>query len=87
MSNISKLTSFANSLFRIVKGHTGEVLCDTVVKCLKEFGIEKKVSGTLFYLFRAQIFRQVLGIVCDNTSNNDTMMAAIEKEIGGQLGV
>ncbi len=37
--------SLANDLARIVEGHTGEVLCDAVVGCLKEFGIEKRVRA------------------------------------------
>ncbi|KLO05280.1 hypothetical protein SCHPADRAFT_839612, partial [Schizopora paradoxa] len=49
---------------RITKGHTGLVLCNAMVKCLKEFGIEKKV----------------LIVVADNTSNNDTMMEHPEQE-------
>ncbi len=28
-----------------------------------------------------------LGVVCDNASNNNTMMAHLEAELGGQVGV
>ncbi|KLO09607.1 hypothetical protein SCHPADRAFT_798112, partial [Schizopora paradoxa] len=56
---------------RLTKGHTGKVLCDALVGCLKEFGIKNKV----------------LSVVADNASNNDTMMDQLEIEIGRQLGV
>lgn len=66
----SQTTSMILDFVKLVKNHSGINLCDSLVTCLKEFGIEKKI----------------LGVVCDNASNNDTLVAQLELELCGQNG-
>lgn len=55
---------------KLCKSHTGCYLCDSLVSCLRDFGIENKI----------------LGVVCDNASNNNTLVSHLELELCGQNG-
>ena len=47
---------------RLIKNHTGEYLAQELRKCLKRYGISKKI----------------LGVVADNAANNNTLVEELE---------
>lgn len=65
------ITSLVLDFVKLSESHTGRYLSDRLVECLKDFGIEKKI----------------LGVVCDNASNNDTLVSELEIELLGQNGM
>lgn len=65
------MTSMILDFVKLCKSHTGRYLADELVACLKDFGIEDKI----------------LGVVCDNASNNDTLVSHLEIKLCGQNGV
>ena len=62
--------------------HTGEHLTRELEVLVKTFGIEKKVQFFILIIYLATYGRlnEILSIVCDNASNNDTMIEAIDLE-------
>lgn len=66
----AELTSMILDFVKLSQSHTGRYLCDSLVDCLKEFGIENKI----------------LGVVCNNTSNNDTLVSQLELDLCRQNG-
>ncbi len=64
------MTSMVLDFVKLCESHTGKYLSKSLVGCLREYGIDKKI----------------LGVVCDNASNNDTLVSELELELGGQNG-
>ena len=74
-----------SSMCRMLGSHTGKHLACALEALLKGFGIEKKVGFLFVYshCFMSKltdISDKILAIVCDNASNNDTMINEIELE-------
>ncbi len=63
--------------------HTGKHLAQELEALLKSFGIEKKACISTHTVFVRNLPLpppKILAIVCDNASNNDTMIEAIDLE-------
>jgi len=59
--------------------HTGEYLARELKALLKSFGIEKKVRLLICCILHGDLhFHKILSITCDNATNNDTMIKAID---------
>lgn len=66
----AQITSLVLDFVKLCESHTRRYLSDRLVNCLKDFGIKNRI----------------LGVVCDNTSNNDTLIAQLELDLSGQNG-
>ncbi|EAU88633.2 hypothetical protein CC1G_01006 [Coprinopsis cinerea okayama7 len=58
-----KMESFVLDFIKCTKAHTGVYLAGRIAECLKAYGIDRKV----------------LGFVCDNASNNDTLVTELKR--------
>ena len=72
-------------MYRMSGRHTGKHLARELEALLKSFGIEKKVCPPLPYsygFFGGLIYaaNKIVTIVCDNASNNDTMIKELDLE-------
>ena len=72
-------------MYRMSGRHTGKHLARELEALLKSFGIEKKVCPPLPYsygFFGGLIYaaNKIVTIVCDNVSNNDTMIKELDLE-------
>jgi len=66
---------------RLKKNHMGKYLAEELEKCLKEFGISNRVRQQYrrkSIIDCLNLISQILGQVCDNASNNDTMLTELE---------
>ena len=77
-------------IVEVAELHTGVILAETFVEVLKAFDIEKKVRYLVAFECEPNIAysleQQVLSITADNASNNDTMIAHLEKVLLDFLG-
>lgn len=65
LCNKGEMEQFLLEFVRVYGRHTGQLLAKELAQVLRDFRIDKKV----------------LGLVCDNASNNDTLTDALAKEI------
>lgn len=70
-------------MYRMSGRHTGEHLARELEALVKSFGIEKKVGVSYsyyFYQILINLSHEIGTIVCDNASNNDTMIKTLNLE-------
>ncbi|THH15827.1 hypothetical protein EUX98_g9402 [Antrodiella citrinella] len=67
----AQMRTFILDFVKLAENHTGNYLTQELAKCLKLYGIDKKI----------------LGITGDNASNNDTLMAELELLLGGYFSM
>ena len=80
--NAGVLISMLLDIIEVVCSHLGFNLAAAFAKILKEFGISNKAS-TFIEIEYVKLTRhaQILLITCDNASNNDAMIEALEKMV------
>ena len=74
---LSSLIIF-HTFSRASKAHTGTYLAARIVECLHEYGIQQKVRRSYTTVIKSLTIPQILSLVCDNASNNDTMVKELE---------
>jgi hypothetical protein len=63
----------------LVGEHSGENLANVVWATMEHYGITDKVCNPLYLITEKAHGSQIIAIVSDNASNNDTMMAGIQR--------
>ena len=70
---------------RLTKAHTGEYLAKELASCLREFGIDLKVSSLCLALRVIDLISpchaQLMGLTADNAENNSTLIRELQKII------
>jgi hypothetical protein len=61
-------------IVEVAKSHSGVNLAEAFAKVLEEFGIQDKVGFKHLQYMKLMLWYQILGITCDNASNNDKMI-------------
>lgn len=74
----------------MTQAHTGKNLADALAACLKDYGLDGRVSQLpiLECVFHANSNTrpQILAVVADNASNNKTMVEELTEQLNGFLG-
>jgi hypothetical protein len=69
-------------IVQVARSHSGANLVTVFAKTLDDFGIADKVSMQIDIMDQSRLtYVQILGITCDNASNNDVMIQELEDHI------